>query len=148
MDTKYRTEAFSGTGERDAVKVMAFETFELENTDILEYLAENVLCNHPLAQECRSMAAVGPDRNTPFEEQHEFFRRILAAVNEATGRNIRYVLWLADLDAVQDREWYGRDMVDDSDYDEYEVGPVIFSDLGYDGALYGYEQMPEAVSRQ
>ena len=40
---RYRTEAFSGTGERDAAEVMAFETFTLGNVDILQTLAEGPL---------------------------------------------------------------------------------------------------------
>lgn len=44
---RYRTETFSGIGPRDAAEVMAFETFELGNTDIPEYLCSQRLGQLP-----------------------------------------------------------------------------------------------------
>lgn len=46
---------------------------------------------------------------------------------------------------MTDRKWYGRDMGDDEDFDSYQVGPVVLSDLGFDGALYGYTEIPVSL---
>lgn len=143
---RYRTEAFSGTGERVAAEVMAFETFELGNTDILEYLSRNILKNPDSIEKCNSFIRELEDNgfvdDMPTDDKTEFFRQVLAEVEKETGVAVKYALWLADKNAVTNRAWYGRDMVHDEDFDCYEVGPVILSDLGYDGTLYGYTEMP------
>ncbi len=144
---RYRTEAFSGTGERVAAEVMAFETFQLGNTDILETLAESVLKDRgEITGRCWSL--VKELNNNGFvddmneDDQAAFMQSVLEEIKQVTGVDVRYALWLADKDVVTNRKWYGRDMFDDDDFDCYEVGPVVLSELGFDGTLYGYEEMP------
>ena len=79
------------------------------------------------------------------EESIDFFTEALTQIERISGIKVRFVLWLADLDSVTDSEWYGRDMLHSQDYDSYELGPVILSDIGYDGTLYGYPILPEPV---
>lgn len=157
---RYRTEAFSGLGEREAAKVMAFETFELGNTDILECLEKELLHNSgALRGRCldfidylSNSGSVKPDEwaEFGFEDGVAFFRDVLAEIKKVTGLDIQYVLWLADKETVTDRgyEGYGRDMADDEDFESYQVGPVVLSDLGWDGTLYGYEVSPISLETQ
>ena len=72
-----------------------------------------------------------------------FFRQALNEVEEVTGVKVNYALWLADKDTVVD--YYGRYMADKNDIDAYAVGPIVLSELGYDGTLYGYTEMPEPL---
>jgi hypothetical protein len=55
--------------------------------------------------------------------------------------NVRYALWLADKDAVE--ELYDGDELDVYPYETDNA--IILSDLGYDGTLYGFEEMPEPL---
>lgn len=146
---RYRTETFSGLQERDAAEVMAFETFELGNTDILEHVSQNLLKDPKLIEMCASFVReledngfvgdMGPDKVN-------FFREVLADIAKETGISVKYALWLADLPTVFD--FYGKDMFDENDYDSYEVGPVVLTDLGYDGTLYGYTKMPVCLEER
>lgn len=145
-EVRYRTEAFSGTGERDAAQVMAFETFELGNTDTLEYLRDTVLGGSPLGDRCTAMIRELEDNGYVddmfTDEKEQFFRDVLSEIRSQTGIDVKYALWLADRSVATDRSFYGRDMADEADFDCYEVGPIILTDLGREGALYGYAEMP------
>lgn len=62
-------------------------------------------------------------------------------IEDNTGKKIRYALWLADKDAVED-------MYEGNERDIYAYNvddAVVLSDLGYDGTLYGFEEMPEPI---
>lgn len=48
--TGYRCEEFFGEGRRDAASVMAYETFVLENTDILDYLIKSDLIGETMKE--------------------------------------------------------------------------------------------------
>lgn len=145
-EVRYRTEAFGGSKVRDAAKVMAFETFQLGNTDILEHLSEHVIKDPDLLDKCAAFIQELDDNgfvdDMTEDDQEAFYRAILSEVGKQTGIPIKYSLWLADIEVVTNRKWYGRDMADDDDFDSYEIGPVILSDLGGDGTLYGYTEMP------
>lgn len=141
---RYRTESFSGLGYRDAVSVMYFETFELMNTDILLTLKEKKLIKGALLSEAeRYIYCLQNSTSEVFNEEEgkRFFEEVLRQIFEITGKDIRYVLWLADKETVFD--FYGKDMVSESDFEQYETdGAIVLSELGYDGTLYGYEKEP------
>lgn len=144
---RYRTEAFSGTGERDAAEVMAFETFTLGNVDILQTLAEGPLKGRgEITNRCWNF--IDELNNNGFVDdmgtydQIKFMKEVLGEIEKVTGVHVQYALWLADKEVVTDRKWYGRDMADDEDFESYQVGPVVLSELGFDGTLYGYEVLP------
>lgn len=145
---RYRTEAFSGQQYRDAAEVMAFETFEMGNVDMLETLSKGVLKDSVVLQQCANFINE-IDRNgfvddfSP-EDGVEFFKKVLSEIQRVTGHDIKYALWLADLDTV--KSFYGQDMASEDDYDAYEVGQVVLSDLGSDGTLYGYANFPRPIS--
>lgn len=150
---RYRTEAFSGTGERDAASVMAFETLELGNTDILETLCNsNVLRDPHLVGMCQGLIRELEDNgfidDMSFDDGIAFYREVLEDIEKQTGHAIKYALWLADKETVTDRRWYGRDMADDYDFESYVVGPVVLSELGFDGTLYGYTELPVSLEAQ
>ena len=46
----YRCEEFFGEGRRDAASVMAYKTFVLENTDILDYLIKSDLIGETMKE--------------------------------------------------------------------------------------------------
>lgn len=147
---RYRTESFSGTGERDAAAVMAFETKELGNTDILEYLRTYVLEDSSLAAKMKDFERELEENycidDMSLDDMEGFFKEVLAEIKNETGHNIRYALWLADPPVVLSPDCgYGRDLTEDYPIDAYETGPIILSDLGYDGTLYGYEDYPTPV---
>lgn len=147
---RYRTEAFSGTGERDAAEVMVFETFTLGNVDILQTLAEGLLKGRgEITNRCWDF--VDELNNNGFVDdmgtydQIAFMKEVLAEIEKVTGVEVKYALWLADKDVVTDRKCYGRDMADDEDFESYPVGPVVLSDIGFDGSLYGYTVLPTSL---
>lgn len=116
---RYRTEAFSGLQERAAAEVMAFETFELGNVDILETLVSGVLAgrSHEMVERCLQMIDE-LNRNGYVDDMGQmekvgFFQEVLSEIERSTGVQVKYALWLADIETVTDREWYGRDMADD-----------------------------------
>lgn len=147
---RYRTEAFSGMMERDAAEVMAFETFELGNTDILETLQETLLKDSSLRDKIsgfiRELEDNGYVDDMSSDDKVIFFREVLEEINKVTGLDIKYALWLADMETVID--FYGRDMMNENDYESYEIGPVVLSELGYDGTLYGYVDYPVSLEEQ
>lgn len=147
---RYRTEAFSGLGERNAAEVMAFETFSLGNVDILQTLAEGTLKGRgEITNRCWDF--IDELNNNGFvddmsiTDQVAFMNEVLAEVAKVTGVEVQYALWLADRETVTDRKWYGRYMAHDEDFESYQIGPVVLSDLGFDGTLYGYEEMPVSL---
>ena len=150
---RYRTEAFSGSGERDAASVMAFETFELGNTDILETVCSGPLRNAgALCNRCRGMIRELEENefidDMSFTDMVSFYKEVLSEIEKVTGVAVKYALWLADKETVTDRRWYGRYMSDNDDYESYVVGPVVLSELGFDGTLYGYAELPVSLEMQ
>lgn len=148
---RYRTETCYGSGERDAVSVMVYETYELGNTDILNNLENHLLKNNTvLRNQCidllEEMINNGFVENYGEKEWREFYQKVLEAIQKETGIHVKYVLWLADKETVMDSsEGYGSYVESEEDIDAYEIGPVVLSELGYDGTLYGYEEYPEPI---
>lgn len=150
---RYRTEVFSGTGIRNALSVMVFETCELWNTDIPETLAHGVLADNPISVELLDLAIrINSQNEVSINEVKKIFERALDAINSVTGEKIRYALWLADAQQVKEKYWrFGNGVYNsekecpeptEGDIVPYETGPIILSDLGVDGTLYGYEDFP------
>jgi len=133
---RYRSEDTYGEGHRDIVEVMEYETFELENTDIIDTLGSTYFSDDSLEsltfrslvgnQFCSELTAL--DSTT-------FCERVLELLNRKTGKDLKYCLWLADLEAVLE-------LYEGVNVDAYETSGVVLSDLGYDGSLYAYEELP------
>ena len=145
MNVKFRSEAPFEEGYRDAAQVMAHEVYELGNVDILDCLFENYLNGdlrdkaHDYADELSNNGFID---NMSLEDVQKFFQSCLTQVREKTGKDIRYVLWLADEDVV--RECYCRGMKpDEYEVDAYDISnAIVLSDIGGYGKLYGYEKEP------
>ena len=71
-------------------------------------------------------------------------REILSCIEDETGKTIKYALWLATKEAVE--ELYDGDEQFIYEYDVTDA--VILSDLGFDGVLYGFENMPEPLNSE
>ena len=155
---KYRTERLWGEGYRDAVEVIAHEMFELENPDIPDTLSETILKDTPLGKDLQRLSQMlcGEIRDVELEKffdnarvhtsvAQEYARKIVDAINEKTGKNIRYVLWLCDNPEDITEEYDFNDELQGMFYDAYEESDVIISDIGSAGYLYGYEEDPQPV---
>lgn len=149
---RYRTETFSGLEEYDPAAVIDHETFELQNADIPEYLANTILKDSPLAAKLMKIVQwlEYDDIEPPVDEEKsiDFCREIVAEIEKVTGISLNYVLWLTDLDAVTDKDFYGKYINNEYDIDTYQIGHIVLAELGYDGTLYGYTNHPIPLEKQ
>lgn len=148
MNILYRTESFSGSGERDAATVMSFEIFELLNTDILETLSNTLLGDHPISLAIGALikAIEAGDEDLPEYDDEVaigFCHMLLDLVEEKTSVKVRYALWLTTKDTIA--SYYGKDMNNPTDYSAYETSSIILSGPCADGTLYGYSDCPEPL---
>ena len=159
---KFRTESFGGSGERDAMEVIRYETFVIGNTDIFEHIAKHILPGTATARLLRDYSdGIRSETftdNLSLEGQRLFIQKVLKEVSDKTGINCRYAIWLASkegawqywLDSQEKPGTYhvGKPIVPDdflakSDIDVYDESKgIILSDLGPDGALYAFEKYP------
>lgn len=161
---KYRTEILFGDNYRDAAKVMAHETFELENTDILSTLRTTILKESPISDKLRILEEevesgdISSDDNGELYniyqthdsygddtcESIQFFNNILDEIKNVTGKDIKYVLWLCD-DKESVYNYDTHNELTDDDIDIYNESDIILSDIGIGGKLYGYETLPSPI---
>ena len=135
----YRSEESGGSGVRDVIDIMTFEIFELGNTDILDYTLENYLQYTNIQETVERLI----DDVTAFSinEVEKICKLIIKEINTQTDHNLKYGLWLADYDRVKDMYAY-----DESSIEAYKVSDIILSDLGIDGILFAYDEMPEPIN--
>lgn len=141
----YRTESFSGSGVRKLREVLYFEVFELNNTGTLHDLRKMLEPGELRDQ----LSEIIDGLETPGLLYREegldmgeydclcFLQDVIDEVNRKLKKNYRYGLWLADRDAVKDH--YGASK---NEIDCYEKSDFKIDDLGYEGALYLYEDEP------
>ena len=163
MEVGYRTETFAGSGERKAENVIAYEMFQLGNTDIADTLFDpdhGILKNSELVRIWSQVTGYNDGTLDESELDDDVAKAygdfdaaldiacdILDEIARFSGYNIRYALWLADKETVMS-DWrdgfgFGYDGIGEEDVDEYEIGPVVLSaDDGCGGTLYGYEEEP------
>ena len=147
-------------GERDAARVMCFEMFELGNTDIPytvyhNYIQPNLEALYPIYHESINQIRVliestDRDQSTDWKhtiETHRDFMLLALAiidmVNKVTKASVRYVLWLAEKERVV--QYYKGE---EKNMQEYATAPIILSDLGAEGILFGYETMPAPITKE
>lgn len=131
----------SDSSERKAIPVMLFEITELHNTDILEYVMNHYHLPGILMQNIQDYIDNIDDVEEGDENVEYMLKEILGCIEDETGINVNYALWLADREAVE--ELYDGDELDVNAYDIDNA--IVLSDLGYDGTLYGFEEMPEPI---
>ena len=153
----YRTEELYGEGYRDAASVMAHETFELENDDILETLSTTILKGTEIGEKLAKIVKANENPSemdfeieefldAAFEDEEigiNFYKEVLEEIKKVTGKDIKYVLWLCD--SIEDiKDEYECDEIDCQleYFDAYETSDIILSDMGSAGKLYGYEEEP------
>lgn len=158
---KYRSDSLFGDGYRDASQVMAYEVFTLNNSDILVTLSETILKDSDIKKDLEILSEE-LDKGHKIEMDHtgiydliekantntsigiQFFEKVLLEIEKATGKKIKYCLWLCDTkDNV--RRYDIRNELSDEDIDAYEESDIILSDIGSDGCLYGYEENPKRI---
>lgn len=141
MNTGFRTENAYGSGVRDIVDIMKHEIFELGNTGIPKYLLEHH--NDLLSKNCRTMLECDfiYGNNLDDTTKQRICESIINDINKNTQRDYKYGLWLADKDTV--KNLYGASC--DEEIDEYRISDMVLDDLGKEGTLYLYEEMPVAV---
>ena len=154
-----RTEQLFGEGYRNAAEVMAHEVFILGNTDILDNLATTIFKGTKFQEELQTLSDVLLEIENN-EELSDFcdrvyedetlgvtyFERIIEGINNLTGKNIKYALWLCDSVEEIKNEYEIVSSDNFTIFDLYEKSDVILSDIGKGGKLYGYEELPSPFS--
>lgn len=140
MRVMYRNESFQGSGWRDAVSVIVHEICELGNTDVLDYcLGHYDLSRMHFDDTVRALRdSVDEGDEVDEADVRLLVTDLLKHIESNTGYDIRYALWLADMDTVMS-DYDG----DEGYVDAYECGPVVLSDLGGEGVLFGYTRLPK-----
>jgi len=150
----YRSEEVYGSGVRDIVEVMKYETFELGNLDILDYLYIHYRKAFGDVIACRikgiynDLNYYGYDSNDikgyyTDEKQTEIFTLVIDKLNKYYGVNLKYCLWLADETEVVERYKAAPESVD-----AYRISNYILSDLSKEGKLFAYEELPEPIKER
>lgn len=137
----YRHNQSTGKTPTDALSVLTFETRELGNSDIPRYCLEHY--NFPSGTRSLMEGLIrhidGDEGVKVSENGYPFILDLmLGHIRKETGRDIRHVLWLASRQSVIDNYEGTEDNIE-----AYETSPVILSDLGPDGILFGYIEAPE-----
>lgn len=145
---KFRSEVPFGDGYRDIIDVMVYETYELGNTDILETLKRTMeKHDKSIADDMEwmisDMVENGYAEDMGEYDWREFFGKVVSVLNRVHGTELKYCLWLADYETV--RDYYGQGRLGNEDIDAYEESDIVLSDIGYDGKLYAYANLPKPV---
>ena len=134
----------SMSSERKAIPLMLFEISELHNADILEYVRDNYDLPGILKRNITEYIENIDEIEEGDDVVEYMLREILSCIEDETGKTIKYALWLATKEAVE--ELYDGDEQFIYEYDVTDA--VILSDLGFDGVLYGFENMPEPLNSE
>mgnify|MGYP004628964953 CR=1 FL=1 len=155
----YRCDYLFGSGVLDVKDIIAYEIFELCNTDILDTLAEGLLKNSTLEETLKRLSEIISQdiEDTEFDEfinkayedykfSYGFVQDLLDEIKNVTGKDIKYAVWLCD--TKEDVQRYAiNEKIPEEDIDEYNISSVILSDIGKDGKLYGYESTEEIIKK-
>lgn len=135
----YRTEAYSGSGVRDIMEIIRFEVDELGNVDIPNF----ILNHYSLSEELQSKLAefITYCKHGAYTFDENMFRQILDTIGKQKGTPIRYGIWLAEKEIVEQDYLLGVE----GEINAYKTSPIILSDLGPDGFLFAYAEMPRII---
>lgn len=141
----YRTEYYSGSGIRDLAVIIEYEMSELRNTDIPRYILGHYDLPEELRKEIEDTLSLEDEGEYPFLfDRHmlnELINSMIRAVSRQTGMKLRYGLWLASRETVEQHYGAGEQI------DAYPVGDAVLSDLGPDGILYAYQTNPKPIQK-
>ena len=149
MDTGFRNNSAFGDGIIEADDIIAYEIFELGNTDILKYVLENYKPQNSddmflitdMKSYIKELEENGCVDDLYMSEKTAFAKKIAEYVGRQSGVDVKYALWLCDSkdDVLKN---YGCDWDTEDDISEYPKTSAIFSYLGSEGGLYGYNVDP------
>ena len=150
---QYRNNDLYGGGSTLITKVMRYEIFELGNKDILCYM--NHYNNAFNDQTKTLMKKLINEEDMGFddiEKQEIFCEDILHQLNVNMDKHLRYCLWLTDMQGMKEHYLDDYKNTEDatiesviSNISAYETG-FILSDLGTEGKLYAYQEMPKEIT--
>ena len=135
----YRSEDSYGSGVRDIIDIMTYEIYELGNIDILDYVCEHYLSNEDKQIIIRLLPEIESGELSE-KDIEDLCIDIIDKINKKTKHNLKFALWLADKNVVEDM--YADDELN---IDAYYVSDIILADLGYDGILFAYNEEPEPI---
>lgn len=136
----YRSEDSYGSGVRDIIQIMVYEIYELGNTDILEYISEHYLDAEDKKVVAQLIMMIESGDELSEDDIENLCEELVDKINKKTNHNLKYALWLADKNVVEDMYAY-----DTLNIDAYNTSDVILSDLGYDGILFAYDEEPQPI---
>lgn len=151
-EIRFRNEKYSGSMVRDAASVIAYEMYKSGNIDIPDILGKTIFKNtavakaytNELIKEIESNNATS-SASCNWEVSLERANALLQLVKAHTDKDIKYALWLADIEPVM-YGIYAKELQAGEYVDAYKVGSVVLSDMGENGTLYGYVEEPVAFS--
>ena len=151
MGIMYRNDDCYNSRERNIVEVIYFEIFELNNTDILEYVSKHYL-DQPLRSECENIINADNYSNLSYfnddeEAGRNFVKAIVASISAKTRRNLSHALWLAKKDAVINLYHNGPE-AQGITIASYHTSSIVLSNLGYDGILFAYDDIPKMINEE
>lgn len=141
-DVGYRYEGLYGSGVRSLRDIVSYEVLELGNDDILD----TVLGSFAMAPSDRKAVQDALDGKG---DRGEAVKACLRAIRREYP-NAKYALWLCDSpeDVISSYSEDGDDgeQISRDDIDAYPKGlPKPISDLGDEGKLWAYNDMPMAI---
>ena len=134
----FRNEECFGSGERDIFQVIWHEVASLWNTDIFKYCLNHYRLSDSLSGTLNLDISIIEEFGERPEDLDEDIKNLVSELSSLTGKQLKFVLWLAEKDAV--RTLY---QGTEENMSCYEASDVILSDLGLDGILFAYEQPPQ-----
>lgn len=136
----YRTETAYGSGIRELRSVLEFEIVYLGNTDIPDTLLTTF--NLTKAQQSFIRTATSNIEDLSDENRQKLVDVCIDIIKREFP-NANYCLWLADKNVIID--YYGG--IEET-IDEYEIENLKpISDLGWEGKLYVYSELPEPIRK-
>lgn len=147
-DYLYRNDDYMDGSTFNIVDLMVYEITELGNTDILEYCVDHydfseVLKNkiNKLIDDIANDDFLCTDDDVKYVES--ICTDIINGIQDLTRIYVQYGLWLANKETVY--EIY--DGTPDN-ISAYHTSDIILSNLGSDGILFGYTELPKKIKKQ
>jgi len=148
----FRSEAYSGSGERDLDEVLHHEFFALCNNDIAATLVEQYYYRYcrPENQEAwdtikfyaeYDWEAEGDD--PWFELKYDLLEAIPKVLHDIVGKDVKYCLWVAEKDFVA--QHYASGKTNEIDCYDLSKHVAVLSDLGQEGCLLAFLQCPKPI---
>ena len=139
----YRTEIAYGSGVRDLEKIIRYEIEELNNLDIPDTLVFKWDLTQLEKETIQDFTDNFFDKYIDDKQKQEEIIKICLNIIKREYPNAKYALWLTNKDVV--KKLYGGQ---DNNIDTYEIkNTKPISDLGFDGGLYVYDEIPKPINK-